>query len=521
MDRLQPNPWDDTRREAGMQWIFETLDIEAGADASAIRKAYARAIKQCDQATEAERFQRIRQAYELAMQWVTQRTIVAQAVPDVDQRQSADISGHADPADSAGEVTPPATASTQHIHTLWDEFIETCRHSDDSAIGDVLRMYADDARLTSLDAKAEFEQAVLTLAFTAPVNIALLDAACDLFAWETSNRHLAAVRPDLVFRLHRHQAFRHLLRHNKYRDEWHLAEAQKAHSLKPSVRPPSWQVSKVNKVLDRYAAFKRELDERFGSNMVDWWREQKNKKEAPAVPVGHGVASSMKDKEAFGDLWEEFLEALRGTGEETVHRILRTYAEDARLVSLDAKADFEQAILVLAFASRNIALLDVACDQFAWETSNRHLKARRPDLVLRMLRHQSLRMLLKNGMSGDVSNLSDAARIYRRREHKHLKLDFAQISHINRVLDRHAEFKLELDERFAPGMFDWWKQQWAKHVEHIAALPTPEKKPTKNRLVIPDALSALISFVRPFLVMWAIVIVIVMSLWWAYRAASF
>lgn len=250
-----------------MQWIFETLGIEADADAGAIRKAYARAIKQCDQATEAGRFQRIRQAYELAMQRAAQRSLAARA-PKQDTHETAMLA-----AESTRQDTGPASVPNQEWQALWDEFLQACSGSDANTIAHILGAYADDVRLTSLDAKSDFERAVLALAFAAPVNIALLDAACDLFAWEYSNKHLADVRPDLVYRLHRHQALLYLLRHNRHQDIEYLDRARKAYDTRSLGRPPSWQVGQVNKALDRCAAYKRELDERYGQGMFDWWRQ--------------------------------------------------------------------------------------------------------------------------------------------------------------------------------------------------------------------------------------------------------
>jgi hypothetical protein len=251
-----------------MQWVLETLGIDADADAGIIRKAYARAIKQCDQATEAERFQRIRQAYELAMQLVAQRELAIRA-PEQDRI----------PTTTRSDVRPeqqapqPTSAVNQEGQALWDEFLQAYSGADADTITHILQAYADDARLTSLDAKMEFERAILALAFSQPANIALLDAACDLFAWETSNRHLLDTRPDLVHRLHRHQALLYLLNHTRHRDIWYLDVARKAYELRSTEQPPSWQINQVNKALDRCAAFKQEVDERFGLGMFDWWRQ--------------------------------------------------------------------------------------------------------------------------------------------------------------------------------------------------------------------------------------------------------
>lgn len=254
-----------------MQWIYETLGIDANADASAIRKGYARAIKQCDRATEAERFQRIRQAYELALQRAAQRNLSGQT-PGHEAHEATVVLA----IESARQAATPENAADQEWLSLWDEFLQAYSGSDEATIAHILGAYADDVRLTSLDAKADFERAILVLAFSTPVNIALLDAACDLFVWETSNRHLVDARPDFVHRLHRlhrQQILRHLLENNRHRDDWYLQGAKEAHARRFTDQPPSWQIGKVNHALDRYAAFKRELDERYGPGMFDWWRQ--------------------------------------------------------------------------------------------------------------------------------------------------------------------------------------------------------------------------------------------------------
>ena len=199
-----------------MQWVFETLGIDKSADVSTVRKAYARALKQCDQAAEAERFQRIRQAYEWALQWARQQEMAATAALGASpQEPSVDLS---DETEDQLRVRTPANAvrldeNEDLSRQVFDEFAAAITLGP-AEIGTILAKFAQDVRLTALDAKALFEQTVLVRAFTQPVDIELLDAASDLFAWDTSSRHLAAVRPDLVHRLLRQQTLRRLLAGN-------------------------------------------------------------------------------------------------------------------------------------------------------------------------------------------------------------------------------------------------------------------------------------------------------------------
>ncbi len=50
-------------------WFFEHLGIEATTDSRSIRRAYAIALKKLDQETQAQEFERLRQAYERALAW--------------------------------------------------------------------------------------------------------------------------------------------------------------------------------------------------------------------------------------------------------------------------------------------------------------------------------------------------------------------------------------------------------------------------------------------------------------------
>jgi TPR repeat protein len=406
-----------------MQWVFETLGIDKQADASTVRKAYAKALKQCDQVTEADRFQRIRQAYEFALQWARQREAAA-AVPaspspspdapvpaaqpsiaksHVQQQPAApttssappaelrpstppplesqplaaqpDQKPYASPANGPREAfaspspqpraplqssppvkqavqppvavqpigtpqvvrlpaTPPPTpaspfranermvdpriaASPSHVPAgegergsagdVLREFLAEVRKPNVMSARGVLGVYANDARLTSLDAKAEFEQALLVQIFVAPVDMSLLDAACDLFAWETSHRHLG-MRPDLVHRMLRQQSLRHVLAATKIEDRTGLDEAVRIYRLlqqQPKIRAEPWQIVNTNRLLERFEPFKFELGERYSAEAFDWWRQRlagdpallasyKEKKQAPPAPppVRHSQRSS-------------------------------------------------------------------------------------------------------------------------------------------------------------------------------------------------------------------------------------
>ena len=320
-----------------MQWVFDTLGISLESDTRAVRKAYARAIKACDPATEAERFQRIRQAYEWALQWAEHREAAAEhavtAMSDSDE--AADETPDSATAASLESRSPPlrgiARPSTlpepDDARQLHGELLEesprprtpplgrTARPSirpepseADRLSGDVLddlkralvaddapspvkvlESFAQDVRLTSLDAKSQFELRMLILCYGTPFNIPLLDAACAAFAWETSNRHLAQTRPDLVHRMLRQQMLLRLLTERK--ELGILVDAVKFHARvqhTPS-EPRPWQLGNVSQVIERYAAYRQELDERFGAHVIAWWREHR----APIPAKGASLAESL------------------------------------------------------------------------------------------------------------------------------------------------------------------------------------------------------------------------------------
>lgn len=273
-----------------MQWIFETLGIEPEADVGTIRKAYAKAIKQCDQASEAERFQKIRQAYELALQRAKQREAVesSQAAPPplpsgASTRLSEQGDDDAQPVQSKRlhrpPTAPPVEAEQRALaRAVMDDFVAALKDGGDEPVGGLLEDYAKDVRLTSLDEKSAFELGVLQLCFAPTPRIDLLDAACELFSWETSYKHLQ-VRADLVLRMQRHLQLLHLLAASRSNgaEEFRFKEAIDLYhevQQEPKLRIEPWQIVGANRAIEQYSAFQRELNERYGTQVLDWWRKK-------------------------------------------------------------------------------------------------------------------------------------------------------------------------------------------------------------------------------------------------------
>jgi TPR repeat protein len=313
-----------------MQWVFETLGIDKQASVSTVRKAYAKAIKQCDQATEADRFQHIRHAYEVALQWATQREAAAPAVPatssgdthaerptvakpPVAQELAAPKiiiqpltppltlvpsstarppyaprlnrlpytkPGGTPPIGPASALSqrsaraiPPTDETRAPAKAVLDELLIEARRPNVVSVAAVLTRYANDDRLTSLDAKAEFEHVLLVYIFAGPVDVSMLDAACDLFAWEASNRHLG-MRPDLVQRLLRQQMLRRLLAGEADKELHWALRIYTTVQQQPQIRVEPWEILKANRLLDRFGSFKQELGERYNAAAFEWWRQK-------------------------------------------------------------------------------------------------------------------------------------------------------------------------------------------------------------------------------------------------------
>jgi hypothetical protein len=269
-----------------MQWVFETLGVSQEASASAIRKAYAKAIKDCDQATELERFQRIRQAYELALQWAAQReSSLATAMPEAPE----EIFGPQAPPRpylwrNPQRIAPldeplgdrPVIDAQRPANVVATAFATALHKEGNDAIYELLDQYSEDERLTSLEERTAFEQMVLAMCFATPPNIALLDASGDRFEWEASTWNLTA-RPDLLDRMRRHFSLRNTLAANKFKDAQEFEEAVRIYrgiQRRPRRSVQPWRILWTNRLLDNYVEFSQELNERYGAQALDWWREK-------------------------------------------------------------------------------------------------------------------------------------------------------------------------------------------------------------------------------------------------------
>lgn len=153
--------------------FLEYLGLGGDADASAIRRAYARELKLIDQATQATKFQQLREAYDAALAWSL---------------------GPAEPPDAFVDDTAPALAQQ-----VFDDFLRCCSplrqapHVNDPSSWDALiRRHLADDRLTNLTASLGFEVHIAAYLVSSwePGNESLFLAAVNVFDWETDARRL-------------------------------------------------------------------------------------------------------------------------------------------------------------------------------------------------------------------------------------------------------------------------------------------------------------------------------------------
>lgn len=132
---------------------YATLGVEPDADERALRRAYARKLKELDQALEPEKFQALRQAYE----WALQRQLDS-AAPFVEEREAPalpppepDMQAQAS-ADGGGA---PDLDTLRHMPLLRHEAIDTLQRSNSIAHSVLDECLHGASRLTSSDEAAE------------------------------------------------------------------------------------------------------------------------------------------------------------------------------------------------------------------------------------------------------------------------------------------------------------------------------------------------------------------------------
>ena len=181
------------------------LQLDNGADARAIRRAYARELKLIDQEAEPAAFQHLRECYERALAWAEHvaREDAAAAGVAPDGVQTSGLTAEPVP-EPAREAAPAAGGHTQsdpvvQARLVLDEFCDLIPALL-ARPGEVrlepwvqaLSQAASDRRLEHLEARACFEGALARLLANGwrPGHEVLFPAAVKVFGWDADRRAL-------------------------------------------------------------------------------------------------------------------------------------------------------------------------------------------------------------------------------------------------------------------------------------------------------------------------------------------
>lgn len=275
-----------------MNSIYDILGVSPEASLREIKKAYSVLLKKCDQESEPERFQALRQAYELASAHARQREsaeelpistfhggntesteeragLIDQHVPKIDWAKETSPAGD---DQSAMPVPLPAEDVIKELEA--DYRSDPHRHPTES-----LQRHASSDKLLALQDRENFEQLLLVWIFEPFLKVDWLDAATKLFAWDTANRHLFEWRPDLVWRVKRHIELLHLIEavpemKHGVTDGKYYYELLAERDLQGIVShiPPSALDRLARLLVNLDATYPEEARERFGDKLAYWRR---------------------------------------------------------------------------------------------------------------------------------------------------------------------------------------------------------------------------------------------------------
>ena len=181
-----------------MTAFLDHLGLGTEADERAIKRAYARLLKQIDQAADPQGFQALREAYEASLQWHHRRQQsddgVEAAVDQSDTQADAPAEHSDESAPSAEEAELAEPHPHAGTHEVFNRFMEglTSHEGDKASMAQALAQALEDPRLQSLEARDMFEWFVaqaLTQGWR-PGHEVLLVAAIEFFEWHQDRRRL-------------------------------------------------------------------------------------------------------------------------------------------------------------------------------------------------------------------------------------------------------------------------------------------------------------------------------------------
>lgn len=150
------------------------LGLGADCDERALRRAYAKRLKQIDPGADPQAFQAVREAYEAAQVWLRHREQAAAAPEAL--------------AEVPAEAPPPVEPAPEPSHTVFTRFLAEAQagFADEHQARRALDEALADPGLINLDARATFEARVGALLMNGwqPGHEYLFVSAAECFAWD-------------------------------------------------------------------------------------------------------------------------------------------------------------------------------------------------------------------------------------------------------------------------------------------------------------------------------------------------
>ncbi len=205
-------------------WYFAHLDLDPTEDTGAIRRAYAVALKRIDQDSEREAFERLREAYQRALDWARSppgeddadfdeveaeaedegpeyrgEPAAADAVP-VEVAHAARIDRAPGPADAAAIDLAAAAAAEERADAIAEWIDRLMAEETPGLLAQALAQALADPRLAHLDARYEFERRLLEALHDDPDGrLPLFEAAAVAFDWRGDQLRLLGGGPDAAW----------------------------------------------------------------------------------------------------------------------------------------------------------------------------------------------------------------------------------------------------------------------------------------------------------------------------------